>query len=457
PPTTTYQQLFAIARRNPDAMRPIRFNFTENRRISQLDNFAANNNVRVLVGNTTSRMVSYDSAGVYPDAGQPQNFQLDRDFNPQLALDRLPREADITAGAFTDLESVEWLFVGIVSDNSGEGVFLAEMRPTGSLQDALAQFSSALGLPLLQAAVVGLIVAVVLAALISGNIARPLQTVARATQSVAQGDFEQKVPLAGPPEVRAVAEAFNQMTAEVHRTHQSQRDFLANVSHDLKTPLTSIQGYSQAIMDGATKDPARAAAIICDEAGRLTRMVTELTDLARLQAGAVEMRLTLIDAGQIVNAIAHRVAVVAEQKNITLSTDIQTVPPIAGDGDRLAQVFTNLISNAVNYTPEHGKIWVKVQPGRGGVEISVRDTGIGIAPDELERIFERFYQVDKTRGPRRGTGLGLAITREIVQAHGGSVSVSSPGEGGGSTFMVWLPLGRSAENAPDLIGQHREA
>ncbi|MBC8098874.1 MAG: hypothetical protein H7Y11_05490, partial [Armatimonadetes bacterium] len=113
PPTTTYQQLFAIARRNWDDVIPIRFNITPNRRITRLDDFAATNNVRVLVGNTTKQTVSYDSADVYPAAGQPLNLRLDRDFNPQIALDRLPREAEITAGAFTDLDNVEWLFIGI--------------------------------------------------------------------------------------------------------------------------------------------------------------------------------------------------------------------------------------------------------------------------------------------------------------------------------------------------------
>jgi signal transduction histidine kinase len=193
-------------------------------------------------------------------------------------------------------------------------------------------------------------------------------------------------------------------------------------------------------MDGAAKDPSRAAAIISDEAGRLTRMVTELTDLARLQAGAAQMHLSPLDVGQIVQSIAQRLTVMAQKKGIILHTDILPTLIVEGDGDRLAQVFTNLISNAINYTSEGGMIFISAKRIISGIEVCIRDTGIGIPPEELERIFERFYQVDKTRGPQRGTGLGLAISREIVLAHGGRIEVSSPGEGMGATFTVSLPV-----------------
>ncbi|MBC8171204.1 MAG: HAMP domain-containing histidine kinase [Anaerolineae bacterium] len=445
PPSTTYQQLFAIARAN---RRDISIALTSPFRTqaeNRLQTLAQENTMRVMVVNTLLKTVSYDSAGIYPVAGETLDLLIDNNYDARQYRNWIPEMASSIFGSFVDNEQKSWLFIGLQVGATGEAIIMADLRPNRSLQSTLEQFGPPLGIPLLQSAIIGLIVALVLATIISGTIARPLQQLAKATRAVAQGDYEHKVIIEGPPEIRAVAESFNLMIGEVRNTQQSQRDFLVNVSHDLKTPLTSIQGYSQAIMDGAVKDQNQAAAIIHDEAGRLNRMVSELTELARLQVGGVKMQISAINVGQIVGSIAGRLAMVAASKHIMLHTDIQSVPLIAGDGDRLAQVFTNLISNAINYTPEGGTIWVRVSPDRGGVAIGIRDNGIGIPQAELPRIFERFYQVDKTRGPRRGTGLGLAITREIVLAHGGEVIVTSAGEGLGSIFTVWLPAGRLAD------------
>ena len=213
---------------------------------------------------------------------------------------------------------------------------------------------------------------------------------------------------------------------------------MANVSHDLKTPLTSIQGYSQAIIDGTEKKPEHAAEIIHDEAGRLNRMVIELTDLARIQAGQLSMQMTTIDIGQIVYSVANRLAVVAENKQIELKVDTLQLPPILGDGDRLVQSLDNLIGNAIKYTHSGGTVEIQTTSNKDNIEISIHDTGIGLSQSDLPRIFERFYQVDKARGPSRGTGLGLAITNEIIQAHGGHITVQSM-EKRGTTFKVFLP------------------
>jgi signal transduction histidine kinase len=421
-----------------------------------LDTFSESRNIRTLHLRITqsSAMVMYDSANIY---------QTDEDIPIFLAnyrnerLDKvLMRGVEQIYGGFTDPDGSDWLFGGVVllppprrnnndarNNNDGNSVnhlwILSESRPTVSLQAALADFSSALALPLIQAAIVGIVFAVILAALISRTIAKPLQRVAHAAADVAGGDYGVHVPVSGPPEVRAVAESFNQMTSEVRTAHSSQRDFLANVSHDLKTPLTSIQGYSQAIIDGAAKNPQDAAQIIFEEAGRLNRMVVELTDLVRLEAGRLSMKSEPIDMGQLSEAIVQRLQVVAERQGVQLESQTQPMPHIAGDGDRLAQVLTNLISNAIKFTPEGGKVQLVAQFKDGGVSLTVRDSGIGIPPHDLPRVFERFYQVDKARGPQRGTGLGLAITQEIIEAHGGTISVHSKGHNEGTTFRIWLP------------------
>ncbi|NDJ61781.1 MAG: HAMP domain-containing histidine kinase [Chloroflexi bacterium] len=364
---------------------------------------------------------------------------------PVVLLTGLPgelRTIDAVAGSFADIDGSEWLFVGFAQltvDQRALPILFAAPRQTQSLQAALADLGTDLLPLLLQAAVVGVAVAIVLATLISRNIARPLRTAAEAAAQVADGNYSQLIPMRGPTEVRAVAEAFNQMSAKVEAAQTAQKDFLANVSHDLKTPLTSIQGFSQAIIDGAANDPVQAATIIYDEAARLNRMVVELTDLARLQAGRLSMKADAIDMGQLAAAIGQRLALVAREQGIKLTVDAGPMPPIAGDGDRLAQVLTNLISNAIKYTPSGGSVHVATKQQANGVEVTVRDTGVGIPADELPRIFERFYQINKARGPQRGTGLGLAIVREIVLAHGGTITAMSDGPQRGSTFTVWLP------------------
>jgi signal transduction histidine kinase len=274
---------------------------------------------------------------------------------------------------------------------------------------------------------------------VSRTIARPLQRLSVAAHAVAAGDYDYRVAERGPTEFKQVAGAFNHMSEQVQLTNQAQRDLLANVSHDLKTPLTSIQGFSQAIMDGTAPNPAKAAAVINEEAGRLGRLVNLLTELARIRAGRLTMRQDPLDLAAMVTAMTEKVEVVAQQKDITLTVEAAPVPQVRGDGDRLAQVVNNLLSNAVKYTPAGGAVRVGVAPERDGVRVAVQDTGIGIPPEDLSRVFERFYQVDKARGPARGHGLGLAITHEIVEAHGGQIHVHSDGQDRGTTFTVWLP------------------
>jgi signal transduction histidine kinase len=442
PPEPTYQRLASIAR---DYIAGVQ---TTNGRlpnlvtlITGLDDFAKANEVRSLIVNIANRTVVYDSSGDY-QRGDALPFSLETYTLPAYLRRGLPARLEPIFGGFNDKSHVQWLFTGLAVTRQGSemgAIVLADRRPTQTLNGVLATFGGQLALPLAGAMAGGLIVALLLAALISRNLARPLQTLVNAAEAVAEGHYDQHVPVVGPPEIRAVAEAFNQMSAQVHDTQQSQQDFLANVSHDLKTPLTSIQGYSQAVMDGAAKDAQHAASIIYEEAGRLNRMVVQLTDLARLQAGRLSMQTTPIDMGKLTAAVGQRLSIVAQEKGITLNIESDSMPEIAGDGDRLVQVLTNLVSNALKYTPSGGTIWVKTQVNHNGVEVIVRDTGIGIPVADLPRIFERFYQVDKARGPRRGTGLGLAITQEIVQAHGGKITVTSPGEKQGSTFTVWLP------------------
>ncbi len=452
PPEPTYQQLATLALNIPltDIIDAAGFNrvfptrLDLNNLTTALSQIAAERQVRIMLVDTDDQTVLYDSAGVFQQ-NDKLGWQMENYIIPAEITRNLLIGTRAIRGSFADPDSEQWLFVGIQSLRQRQNTYallFADPRPTQSLQDALSQFGTELFPLLVQAAVIGLVIAVLLAVLIARSIARPLQTVAKAAAEVADGHYNESVPIRGPNEVRAVAQAFNSMSDKVRVEQRSQQDFLANVSHDLKTPLTSIQGYSQAIIDGIG-NPTQAAGIIREESERLNRMVVELTDLARLQAGRLSMKTSPIDIGQLTAAVAQRLSIMAQEKGVELDVSAPSMPEIAGDGDRLVQVVTNLISNAIKYTPSGGKVIVKTQVRRNGVELIVEDTGQGIPASELPRIFERFYQIDKARGPQRGTGLGLAIVQEIIQAHGGTITVSSPGENRGSIFTVWLP-------SPDL-------
>ncbi len=419
---------------------------SEGRAAELLAPYAETHGVRVLLVMEDERgfFVQYDSDGQYVVA-QSISLQVEANYYDRERV--IPtRDNELLYGTFFDADSSEWLFVGynrelrrMFPNYESVTVLVSEPRSNESLGSVLAEFGEAFFLPMLQAALIGILVAFVLAYFISRSLGQPLRSLAYAASEVAAGNYNHQVPERGPVEIHEVAVAFNRMSAEVRNTQESQREFLANVSHDLKTPLTSIEGYSRAIMDGVAKEPENAARIIHEEANRLTRMVIELTDLARLQAGRLSMKTDALDVGEIVAAIGQRLAVVAARKDIDLQVQAAPMPYIAGDGDRLVQVVTNLISNAIKYTQNGGKVQVLTQVRERGVEIIVADNGIGIPAEDLPHVFDRFFQVDKARGPKRGTGLGLAITREIVLAHGGTIDVRSPGKNQGTTVTVWLP------------------
>ena len=333
------------------------------------------------------------------------------------------------------------------------------LMPTSLLRDPV--FREMID-PLLIAAAIALVIAVIVAVIVARSVAGPIQHVAAAASAIAAGDAQQKAPVEGPSEVQELAMNFNTMADRARASQHSQRDFLANVSHELKTPLTSIRGFAQAIADGAAGDAEsirRSASIIHEEAERMARMVGELLDLSRIETGQILMRRMPVPVGEVLRSCVEKQSLRAQSSNVSLAIDAPAdLPPIQGDGDRLAQVFTNLIDNALKHTPAGGKVSVSARsmsgssvarrgkPWPGGVEVSVTDTGPGIPPEDLSRIFERFYQVDKSRARSSASssslGLGLAIAKEIITAHEGSIHAESV-LGLETKFVVRLPIERT--------------
>ncbi len=397
-------------------------------RVQQL---AASFNVRVLVTDSDGKVL-LDSA--LPDGAA---LQL-RQFRTGRQDTLFPQ---VTVGEVRDSRLQQWLYVARPFGVNRMLVTAATPRQGA----AAVFFGENLLLPMTESAGVAILVAMVLAILISRSIAQPLQKMANVAQGIARGDYAQSAPESGPDEVRALGQALNTMKQQVQASQQGQRDFLANVSHELKTPLTSIQGFAQAMLDGAATTPEaiqRSATIIYTEADRMRRLVEGLLDLARMDAGLRTLSRSAVDLRPLLLAVTDKLGPRAQEKGVALLAELPpTLPPMAGDADRLAQVFTNLVDNALKHTPAGGKVTVSAAATPGWVEVGVSDSGPGIPAEDLSRIFERFYQVDKSRARRAGVGLGLTISKEIVEAHGGSLRAESV-VGVGSRFVARLPLVR---------------
>jgi len=366
----------------------------------------------------------------------------------------------LTSGKIDVGDKQLWVYVArLVAGPQNTGVVVAQApERSGFASPIYAQMLRQLAL----SGCIGGLLSVLMALLIAGSVSSPLRRLAKAAAAIAQGDYNQTVPMQGPTEVQELATNFNSMAEQVRASQQSQRDLLANVSHDLNTPLTSIQGFAQAITDGAAGDPTsvrHSADVIQDEAQRMSRMVSELLDLARIESGQIAMRRETVHLNAVLRDCVDKLTLRAQQTGVTLNAQVpDNLLVVLGDGDRLAQVFTNLMDNALKHTPEGGKVTLAARALSGssivrrgtlrawsaGVEVSVADTGSGIPPEDLSRIFERFYQVDKSRQRGSGLGLGLAIVKQIVEAHHGAIHAESV-VGLGSRFVVTLPLDPGAD------------
>jgi signal transduction histidine kinase len=394
--------------------------------LSTLERLDQRFNARIMVISTNGKLLGDSRQGIGIQDPEVLRFGPDVDESFQ--------------GEFQDDLGNTWLWLGAPLDRSRTVIVATQKLGLWALRE----FSGDVLRPVLQAAGLGIIVSIILAWLISRWVAAPLGRMADAAIAVAEGNYRQTEIPEGPREVQKLATAFNEMVMQVQTSQQVQKEFLANVSHELKTPLTSIQGFAQAMLDGAVEDSEsrnHAATVIYEESDRLRRLVEDLLDLARLDAGQIEFERHPVDLSILLQSVVDRLSLRAAEKNVKLESRLVAISQLIGDGDRLAQVFTNLIDNAIKHTPAGGVVRLHGETEAGWVSIHVDDSGRGIPDEDLSRIFERFYQVDKARrgGKGRGVGLGLAISRQIVDAHGGRLIAQSE-LGKGSRFTVQLPI-----------------
>jgi signal transduction histidine kinase len=285
-----------------------------------------------------------------------------------------------------------------------------------------------------------LVLALGATALIAMRITRSLRRLSAATSAVAAGSFREPIPAGGNDEVGVLARSFNAMAARLRQLDEMKEEFFATLSHELRSPLTSVREASHLLADHVagplTPKQARLVEIIQRSSDRLLRLVNQILDISRLRAGLLPLQRAAVDLERLVGRAIDELRPQAEEARVTLDRErVGQGFTVTGDEDRLLQVVVNLLANAVRFTPAGGRVVVRVVDAGAECELQVEDTGLGIPAAELPHIFESYHQAHLGKG---GTGLGLAIVRGLVQAHGGRVTVESQ-EGKGSRFTVLLP------------------
>jgi len=306
-----------------------------------------------------------------------------------------------------------------------------------------ADFRASFNEALMYAIIAAMVVAILLGLFFSRRVVAPVRAMSVATQRIADGQYEERVDVKGDDELAQLAAYFNQMAEKLDQVESMRRRLIGDVSHELRTPLTVIKGSVEGLMDGILPATEETFQQIHNETDRIYHLVDDLQELSRVEARAYQLDIRPLDVSSLIKTVTKRLTPVAESKRISLIFNLPPdLPHVLADEGRAIQIFTNLVGNALKYTPEDGTVDVSAKRLNGDVHLSVHDTGIGIPSEHLKHIFDRFYRVDKSRSRQNGggSGIGLTIARFLVEAHGGRIWAESAGEGGGSTFNFTLPV-----------------
>lgn len=308
---------------------------------------------------------------------------------------------------------------------------------------ALSQtFREALGQALAIAGVVALGAALAVSALAARHVVGPIQRLAAAARRIAAGEYDERVPTSTTAELNDLALAFNAMAAGLEESEARRAQLIGDVAHELRTPLSTIEGYLEGLQDGVVQPRPETWTLLRDEAGRVRRLVEDLNELWRAESRQLPLEVTAVTPGEIVGPTVARFQPEFASRGLALRVMLPDgLPSARADRDRAIQVMSNLLANALRHTAPPGEVVVQAAREGQAVLFAVRDTGAGLAPDDLERVFDRFYRVDRSRSRASGgAGVGLTIARALVQAMGGQIWATSPGLGHGATFSFTLPL-----------------
>ncbi len=353
---------------------------------------------------------------------------------------------------FSRTVGVRMMYLALPVRSNGQLVgYVRTALPLSVIDERISQLRAIIAVGAGSAVLVALLLGLVFAR----RFTAPLTAMTSVAEAMAQGDYDQTLSITRSDEIGKLAGALNQMAesardrmSELHRLEQIRRDFVANVSHELKTPIAAVRGLVETVIDDrkmTDEDRERFLAKICNQSMRLSSIVTDLLTLSQLESGNGMLETELLDLCEVVRSTVTSLAQTAEARNIRVEVRLPEDPVrLLGDEDALSQVTSNLLDNALKYSPRDAEVWIRLRQENGKAVIEIQDRGVGIEPRDRDRIFERFYRVDKARSRELGgTGLGLSIVKHIVLAHGGAVDVeSSPGAG--STFRVFLPVENSA-------------
>ncbi len=321
----------------------------------------------------------------------------------------------------------------------GAEVFTALMVEAGDSADhARAMYDESVTTVVVAAVGVAALASIGLAGLLARMLARPLAEVGGAARRIADGDYAARVPREGPEEIVSLADSFNQMAASLERQERMRSDFIANAAHELRTPLTNLQGYLEGLRDGVITADRATYESLWDEAERLVRLSHSLDALAEGDASTGPTRLEPIDLAATLGAALELAQPTLERAGLIVAVDLPDRLPARANPDHLAQVLANLLSNAARYTPRGGTVTVRAERRPADLLVSISNTGDGIPSEDVDRLFERFYRVEKSRDRARGgAGIGLAIVKQLVEAGGGRVGAES--RDGQTRFWFSLP------------------
>ncbi len=307
-------------------------------------------------------------------------------------------------------------------------------------------FKAAVRESLTMAALATLTAAIIASYFISKQVVAPIRKMMVISHKIAAGDYGERLEIGDDvdhlDELDQMALSFNHMADELEKTEIMRQQLIGDVSHELRTPLTAIKGYIEGLLDGVVAKDEKTFKQIYNEADRLQRLVDDLQELSRVEAGVYTLSIKPVALDHLAENVVHRLRRQFEEKGIQLQVNIPPgLPNVLADEDRIIQVLTNILANALQYTPSAGKVDLSAKRDNDEVIVAVSDTGIGIAPQHLENVFKRFYRVDKSRSRSSGgSGIGLSIAFSIIKSHAGRMWAESEGPGKGSTFFFSLPI-----------------
>ncbi len=313
---------------------------------------------------------------------------------------------------------------------------------TGMMTDLTENFTRAVNEVVLVAASLAFVTAVLVSTFVTRRIVKPVQAMTAASQRIANGRYDERVQTVGEDELAELGRSFNRMAHELAQTEERRRQLIGDVAHELRTPLSSIKSVMEGLQDGVLRPEPETFASVEQEVNRLQRLVRDLEELSKAEAGQIPLEKEAVNPAELVETAVARLRPQFADKQVSLNTDIPpSLPVLTVDPARMTQVLLNLLGNALQYTPSGGQVTVRLSANDSVVQIAIQDTGIGLTVEQLSHIFERFYRVDRSRSRAGGgSGIGLTISKHLVEAHNGRLTATSPGPNQGSTFTISQPI-----------------